>query len=251
VNFGWRAASREPRAALITGAGVRVGRAIALGLADAGFRVVVHYGRSQDEAERVVREIRDSGGEAVAVQADLRDLGEVERLAKEADAAFGGVDVLVNNAATFAGEGIGEVSPEIWSSALDTNLRAPFFLTQHLAEGMRARGGGVVINIADLSGVQAWSGHAAHGIAKAGLVHFTRIAARQLGPEVRVNAIAPGTVLPPEGTSEDEIDRLARGSALQRIGNPADVVEAVLYLVRADFVTGQLLAVDGGRLVRD
>ena len=241
----------RPSTALVTGAGVRVGRAIALGLAREGFRVVVHYGRSKDEAEWVVRQIEGDGGEAVAIQADLRDLDQVERLAVEAEDAFGGVELLVNSAATFAAEGIGEVSAEVWSSALEINLRAPFFLTQHLAEGMRARGGGVVINIADLSGMQAWSGHAAHGIAKAGLVHFTRIAARQLGPEVRVNAIAPGTVLPPEGTSEDEVERLAERSALQRIGDPADVVEAVLYLVRAGFVTGQLLAVDGGRLVRD
>lgn len=237
-----------PRA-LVTGAAVRVGRAIALGLARAGARVVVHYGGSEREASDVVAEIRGGGGEATAIQADLSDLSAVHRLADEATDAFGGLDVLVNSAATFAGAAVEEVDQETYDATMAVNLRAPFFLTRRLAPVLRRDGGGVVLNIADLAGVQAWSGHAAHGIAKAGLLHFTRIAARQLGPDIRVNAIAPGTVLPPEGTPDEEVRKLASRAALKRTGSPDDVVEAVLYLVNAGFVTGQVLAVDGGRSV--
>lgn len=130
------------------------------------------------------------------------------------------------------------------------NLKAPFFLAQELGRRMKGRGDGVIVNIADLAGMQAWSGYAAHAISKAGLVHLTRVAARALAPEVRVVGIAPGTVLPPEGFPPGEVDRLADRTALRRIGSPEDVVDAVLYLVRASFVTGEVLVIDGGRRLR-
>jgi pteridine reductase len=237
--------------ALVTGGAVRVGRSISLGLAGAGYRVVVHYRGSTEAAESLVAEIRDGGGSSIAVQGDLARLDEVERVAREAEAAFGGVDLLVNNASVFPEERIGEVDEPLWDHTLAVNLKAPFFLTQALAPGMRARGSGVVVNIADLAGVQAWKGYAVHGISKAGLIHFTRIAARALAPEVRVAAVAPGTVLPPESATPHEVEQLARRTPLQRIGSPEDVVRAVLYLARADFVTGTVLTVDGGRAVAD
>jgi pteridine reductase len=238
----------SPPTALVTGGAVRVGRAICVGLAGAGYRVVVHYHTSRDDADEVVREITSAGGEAVAIAGDLSRIAEVERVAREAEAAFGGVDLLVNNASVFPPEGIGEVDEALWDHTLAVNLKAPFFLTQALAPAMKARGSGVVINLADLAGLQAWKGYAAHAISKAGLIHFTRLAARALGPEVRVAAIAPGTILPPEGTPDEEVERLARRAALKRTGSPDDVVQAVLYLARAEFVTGVVLTVDGGRM---
>lgn len=235
------------RTALITGGAVRLGREIARGLAASGARVIVHYHRSEAEAHELVGALRADGREAEAIGADLSDLAAVDRLADEADGLFGGVDILVNNASIFPPQGFEEVTSEVWERTMAVNLRAPFFLTQRLGARMRARGAGVVINLADLAGVQSWAGYAAHGISKAALVHLTRVAARALAPQVRVAAIAPGTVLPPESMDAGEIEELTRRIPLGRIGAPPDVVDAVLYLVRAEFVTGEVLTLDGGR----
>lgn len=238
------------RTALVTGGAVRVGRALALALAREGMRVVVGYGSSEGPAREVVEEIRRGGGEAAMVAADLSRMDEVPRLAEEAERAFGGLDVLVTNASVFPADAFEETDEATWDAALAINLTAPFFLTQLLAPGMRARGGGAVVNLADLAGLQSWQGYAAHSISKAGVVHLTRVAARALAPAIRVNAIAPGTVLPPDDFPEDEVRRLAERAPLRRNGSPDDVVEALLYLLRADFVTGEVLVVDGGRILR-
>jgi pteridine reductase len=157
--------------------------------------------------------------------------------------------VLVNSASVFPEAGLLETDAELWESTMAVNLRAPVFLTKTLAPGMKERGRGVVVNLADLAGIQSWKGYAAHGISKAGLIHFTKVAARSLGPEIRVNAIAPGTVLPPESMTEEQIERLAARAPLERNGSPDDVVGAVRYLVSAEFVTGEVLVLDGGRLL--
>lgn len=238
------------KVAMVTGGAVRVGRAISLGLARAGARVVVHYHSSDAEARSLVAEIGAMGGSAVAISADLSRHDEVERLAEDAWAAFDGVDTLINNASIFPAEPLPEVDESLWDATMAVNLKAPFFLTQRIGGKMKGRGSGAIVNIADLAGLQAWSGYAAHGISKAGLVHLTRVAARALAPEVRVTGIAPGTVLPPEGFPAEELEKLAARTALQRIGSPADVVDAVLYLIGAEFVTGETLVIDGGRLLR-
>jgi pteridine reductase len=237
------------RVALVTGGAVRVGRAISSALAEDGYRLVVHYNSSAGPADELVDEIRARGGEAVAVGADLADADAVRRLATEAVDAFGGVDVLVNNASVFPAERLEETDEALWDHTMAVNLKAPFFLIRHLAATLRERRG-VVINMADLAGIQTWGAYAAHGISKAGVVHLTRVAARSLAPEVRVNGIAPGTVLPPESMSDDEIRGLAERAPLKKNGSPEDVVRALRYLLSADFVTGETLVVDGGRLLR-
>lgn len=244
-----REGEMEPggRVALVTGGAVRVGRAISLGLARSGARVIVHYHGSATEAASLAREIEAAGGEVALCRADLSKHDEVLRLAEEAEAAFGGVDLLVNNAAGFPAERLEEVDEGLWDRTMAVNLKAPFFLTQRIGGAMKERGSGVVVNIADLAGLQPWAAYAAHSISKAGLVHLTRVAARALAPEVRVVGIAPGSVLPPEDFSAAEVERLAARIPLRRIGSPADVVDAVLYLVRASFVTGEVLVIDGGR----
>ncbi|HEV2148961.1 MAG TPA: SDR family oxidoreductase [Longimicrobiaceae bacterium] len=238
------------RVALVTGGAVRVGRALSLALVREGMRVVVGYGSSDGPARELVDEIRRGGGEAAMVGADLSRMDEVRRLAEEAERPFGGIDVLVNNASVFPEEGFEDTDEATWEHTLAVNLRAPFFLTQLLAPGMRERGGGAVVNLADLAGLQSWQGYAAHSISKAGLVQLTKVAARALAPEIRVNAIAPGTVLPPDDFPDDQVRRLAERAPLRRNGTPGDVVEALLYLLRADFVTGEVLIVDGGRMLR-
>ncbi|HEX2080767.1 MAG TPA: SDR family oxidoreductase [Longimicrobium sp.] len=236
-------------AALVTGGAVRIGRAISEALAEDGYRLVIHYNSSSGPAEELVAEIRGRGGEAVAIGADLADSAAVRRLAMEAVEAFGGIDVLVNNASVFPSERLEETDEALWDHTIAVNLRAPFFLIRHLAPTLRERRGAVV-NMADLAGIQAWAAYAAHSVAKAGIVQLTRVAARSLAPEVRVNAIAPGTVLPPESMSEEEIRQLAERAPLKRNGSPEDVVRALRYLIQADFVTGETLVVDGGRLLR-
>jgi pteridine reductase len=234
------------KTALVTGGAVRVGRAISLALAGAGVRVIVHYHSSATEADELVDQIRSGGGQASALGADLSSHASVITLAARA-VESGPIDILVNNASIFPSESFDEVTEEQWEDAIAINLRAPFFLTQRIGATMKERGAGVVVNLADLAGLQAWRGHAAHSISKAGVVHLTRIAARALAPEVRVVAIAPGTVLPPVELTAEEIERLAERAPLKRIGSAEDVADAVLYLVRADFVTGEVLVVDGGR----
>jgi pteridine reductase len=235
--------------ALVTGGAVRVGRAISSALAEDGYRLVIHYNSSNGPADELVDEIRSAGGEAVAIGADLADAEAVRRLAEEAVAAFGGIDVLVNNASVFPAERLEETDEALWDHTIAVNLKAPFFLIRHLAATLRERRG-VVINMADLAGIQTWAAYAAHGISKAGVIHLTRVAARSLAPEVRVNGIAPGTVLPPESMSDEEIRLLAERAPLKRNGTPHDVVRALRYLLQADFVTGETLVVDGGRLLR-
>lgn len=233
--------------ALVTGGAVRVGGAISRALAHAGARVIIHYHGSAQAAEDLAAEIGREGGQAVIVHADLSRHTEVLRLADEAERAFDGVDILVNNASIFPEAALDEVDEAIWERTLAINLKAPFFLTQRIGAAMKARGRGVVVNLGDLAGMQSWRGYAAHAVSKAGLLHFTRVAARALAPEVRVNAIAPGTVLPPDDFPEEQVRQLARLTPLQRIGSPDDVAGAVLYLVQADFVSGETLVVDGGR----
>jgi pteridine reductase len=226
-----------------------VGRAISSALAEDGYRLVVHYNSSAGPADELVEEIRAAGGEAVAIGADLADAEAVRRLASDAAAAFGGIDLLVNNASVFPTERLEETDEALWDHTLAVNLKAPFFLIRHLAPTLRERRG-VVINMADLAGIQAWAAYAVHGISKAGIVHLTRVAARSLAPEVRVNGIAPGAVLPPESMSDEEIRQLAASTPLKRNGSPEDVVRALRYLLAAEFVTGETLVVDGGRLLR-
>jgi pteridine reductase len=236
----------QGRTALVTGGAVRVGRAISLALAGAGARVIVHFHSSARQADELVDRIRGAGGEASAIGADLSSRESVETLVARAEEA-GPVDILVNNASIFPPQRFEEVSGDLWEETIAVNLRAPFFLTQGIGMAMKERGSGVVINLADLAGIQTWSGYAAHSISKAGVVHLTRIAARALAPEVRVVAIAPGTVLPPIDLTAQEIDRLAARAPLKRIGSPQDVADTVLFLVSADFITGEMIVVDGGR----
>jgi len=238
------------RTALVTGGAVRVGRAISLALVGQGARVIVHFNSSRDAAADLVDVIRRGGGEAAALRADLSSMKGVRELIAEVELPFGPIDLLVNNASVFPGERLEEVDEALWEITLGVNLRAPFFLTQELGGRMRARGEGLIVNLADLAGMQTWLGYSAHAISKAALIHLTRVAALALAPHVRVAAIAPGTVLPPVDLTEEEVGALASRAPLARIGSPEDVVEALLYLVRADFVTGEVLVVDGGRMLR-
>jgi NAD(P)-dependent dehydrogenase (short-subunit alcohol dehydrogenase family) len=231
--------------ALVTGAAKRIGRAVALRLAREGADVVIHYNNSKSEADGAVAEIENLGRKSTALQADLRDVSQIQRLFQQSSARFGRLDVLVNSAANFLPAHLEDTSEEIWDAALDTNLKAPFFCAQ-AAASMLKKSGGVIINFADIGGILAWPAYVPHCASKAGVIMLTKCLAKALAPEVRVNAIAPGTITMSGDPSEWEADFIRR-APLHRAGTTEDVTDAVTYLIHAKFVTGQVLVLDGGR----
>jgi pteridine reductase len=240
----------DGRVALVTGAGRRLGRAMASALADRGMALAIHHHASSAGAHELRDEIVAAGGRAVCFEADLTDAHAARALPVRVVAEFGRLDVLVNSAAVMHQLAFEETTPEQWDAVHDLNLRAVFFCTQGAAPALRAAGGKVV-NLADLAGLEAWPGFAAHSISKAGVVMLTKVLALRLAPEVTVSAIAPGAVLVPDDYDAEERDRLARATPLRRLGSPSDVISALLYLLEGgDFVTGEVLVVDGGRLIR-
>jgi pteridine reductase len=237
------------RVALVTGAGRRVGRALAIALGAEGMRVAVHYHGALEGARETKRLIVAQGGQAALVQADLTDLAAPDHVVAEVLRALGQLDVLVNSAAIMQRTPLGSVSAADWDAMFALNLRAPFLLAQAAAKHLTDVRG-AIINIADLAAFETWPGYIPHGISKAGIVYMTRALARTLAPAVRVNAIAPGTVLLPEDWSAEDAERLRETTPLRRLGSPEDVAGAMLFLLRADYVTGETLIVDGGRHVR-
>ena len=239
----------DGKVALVTGAGTRVGRVIALALGKAGMRVGLHYYGSEKGARQTADEIIASGSAARTLPGDLTDPATGPRVVEHIAKVFGSLDVLVNSAAVMLRTPVGEVLVEDWDAMFALNLRAPFFLSQSAARVMKDRGG-VIINIADLAAFEAWRNYIPHSITKAGIVQMTRGLAHALAPKIRVNAIAPGAVLLPDGWTEAQRDKLVGTTPLGRIGAPEDVAQAVLYLISADYVTGETIIVDGGRRVR-
>lgn len=235
----------EGQVALVTGGGRRIGRAIALRLAAEAARVVVHYRNSRSQAEAVAEEIVRGRGQAVCVQAELARVSEIDRLVDEIEKRFGRLDILVNNAAIFSPTPVGRTQESQWDAILDVNLKAQFFAAQRAAPLLAQSGHGRIINLASIGGLQAWTTHLAYSVSKAGVIMLTRCLARALAPAVTVNAIAPGTISFPEDAPEIA-ERGIRGSPLQRTGSAEDVTNAVIYLIGAEFVTGQVLIVDGG-----
>jgi NAD(P)-dependent dehydrogenase (short-subunit alcohol dehydrogenase family) len=236
------------QAALVTGAGRRIGRAVAVRLAHEGVRVAVHYHRSRPEAEKVAAEIRAAGGEALCVPADLVHPAEIRMLFAAVESQFGRLDILINNAALFYPTPLAETTEEQWDQLLDSNLKAQFFCAQQAAPLLRASGKGRIVNFASDGGLLAWPRYMAYSVSKAGVIQLTRTLARALAPEITVNAVAPGTISFPDD-APDITDDFIRKAPLKRTGTADDIADAVMYLVQAPFVTGQVLAVDGGRSI--
>jgi pteridine reductase len=240
----------EGKVALITGGAHRLGAAIARGFHAYGMRLVIHYLSSEARARALQQELHAARPDSVMLVRG--DLNHSEKLLKnlvfETVESFGRLDVLVNNAARFYSTPVGEASEEQWNDIVGTNLKAPFFLSQAAAPPLR-KTGGCILNIADIYGDRPLGKHPIYSIAKAGLIMLTKSLARELGPEVRVNAIAPGAILWPEtGLDEMSKQRIVSRTPLKRSGDPEDIARTALFLVRdAGFVTGQVLGVDGGR----
>lgn len=234
------------KVALVTGGAVRVGRAIAMGLAASGAHLVLHYHRSADAAREAVAEARRMGVEAVAIGADLADPAQVEALARAAESHFGRVDILIHSASPFVRASLQETTPELWRHVMGVLVDALFLLARHLTPGMVDRREGNIVVILDRGTFDPWPAFLAHSVGKSALWALARNLAVELAPYVRVNGIVPGPLLPPPGYTSEEIARIAAGTLLGRWGAPADLVDALLFLLRADYITGEVLFVDGG-----
>jgi pteridine reductase len=237
------------KTALITGAARRVGAGIARALHAAGANVVVRT--SAEAAEALVDELNQARpGSAILVEADVLDVSRLKTLPEAATAAFGALDLLINNASTFYPTPMGDITEIDWDDLIGTNLRAPLFLSQAAASALRISNG-LIVNIADIHGIRPLGRHPVYSIAKAGVIMLTKSLARELGPAVRVNAIAPGPVMWPEDGMDRQLqEKILERTILNRAGSPQDVARAVLFFAtEAPFVTGQVLAVDGGRSV--
>ncbi len=236
---------------LITGAAHRIGAALARGLHQQGMNLVIHYHSSRSAALAIQHELnRQRESSVILIQADLTETSKISAIVKQAREAWGRLDVLINNASTFFPTEIGTADERCWNDLIGTNLKAPFFLCQAAAPHL-ARWQGSIINIADIHALRPLKGYPIYSIAKAGLVMLTKAMACELGPNVRVNAIAPGAILWPE-QELDEVakQRIISRTFLKRQGSPEDVVRAVLYLIRdAEYVSGEIITVDGGRSI--
>ncbi|HSB71273.1 MAG TPA: SDR family oxidoreductase [Candidatus Methylomirabilis sp.] len=237
----------EGKVAVVTGAAKRVGRSIALALAERGAELVIHYRESEREAQEVLALAKRAGGKPVAVRADLSIATDTARIIQTAMQAFGRIEILVNNAAIFFRTPFEKLTERDWDRFLDVNLKAPFLLCRQAGEIMLRQGRGKIINLADVAGMRAWAEYIPYSVSKAGVISLTQGLAKALAPAVQVNAIAPGAVLLPEETTSDEREQAIRRIPLRRLGSPEDVVRAAVYLIENDFVTGEVLAMDGGQ----
>lgn len=237
----------EGKVALVTGGAKRVGRSIALALAERGAELVLHYHGSDREAQEVLALLKRAGGKPVAVQGDVSVPADVDRIVETAMQAFGRIEILVNNAAIFYRTPFEELTEADWDRFLGVNLKGPFLLCRKIGAIMLYQGQGKIINLADIAGQEVWAEYLPYSVSKAGVIALTAGLAKVLAPHVQVNAIAPGTVLLPGGTSSEERGRAVRRVPLGRLGSPEDIARAVVYLVENDFITGEVFRIDGGQ----
>ena len=244
--------SLSGKVVLVTGGAKRVGAAIARRLHREGANLMLHYRGSEREAKALRAELNAERADSVAlVQADLLDTAGLPEIVRNAVGRFDRLDALVNNASTFFPTPVGEMTAANWESLIGTNLRAPLFLSQAAAPHLR-KAGGAIVNITDIHAERPLKNYVIYSIAKTGLVGLTRSLARELGPEVRVNGVAPGAIVWPEDGSWDDVtrQRVVSHTLLKRTGEPDDIARAVYYLIaEAPYVTGQIVAVDGGRSI--
>ncbi len=237
------------KCALVTGGGRRLGRAIAWGLGRRGVNIAIHYLESESGATATAQDAEVFGVRTALLRADLAVAEEAEALPGRAREALGGLDIVVNGAAVMERRPLADVTPADWDRAMNLNLRGTFFVSKGAAAAM-GDAGGAIVNLADIAGFERWRNYPVHCLSKAGVVAMTELFAKLLAPRIRVNAVAPGAVLLPDGWADDAAKALVATTPLGRLGKPDDVFAAVVFLLENDFVTGETLAVDGGRLVR-
>lgn len=224
-----------------------MGRGITLALAEAGANVVINYNVSVDDAMRTASDAEAMGVGALPVQASVSDYDQVGAMVKVAVDRFGSIDVLVNNASTFLPDPLPTADLEIWHSSIDTLVHGPFYCANQVAPVMLANDGGVIIGIGDLSAFEPWPGFAGHAVGKGAILSLTRQLALELAPRIRANAVVPGPALRPVGYDDETYQRVADDTLLGRWGTPEEMAHAVRFLVEADYITGEVITVDGGQ----
>ncbi|MCE7734760.1 MAG: SDR family oxidoreductase [Candidatus Heimdallarchaeota archaeon] len=241
----------ENKWALVTGAARRVGKNIAETLSKNGSNIFLHYGRSEEAAIKTANELGENGSEVILIQGNLGEPKEIEAMFSAIQETGNNLDITVNSAASFMKKEIKDTKVEQWDSVQNTNLRAPFLVAKKSAEMMMNNGGtekGNIIFIADLSGVFTWNGYASHGVSKAGIIHLTKSFAYEFAPDIRVNGVIPGLILPPPSltVADKEWKSMIENIPLKRDGNPQYVSDTILFMLKNDFMTGNLIYVDGG-----
>jgi pteridine reductase len=237
----------DGKVALITGSSKRLGRAVAIELARRGARIAVHYRSNPQEAEETLQMIRGAGTNGVTLRAELTDNNAVEKMFQDIVKTFGGLDILINSASVFSPDTADRTTPGMWDTQMESNAKAPFFVAQHAARLMQVRGQGKIINMADVAGEVIWPGYLSYSISKAALIAINRGLAKSYAPQIQVNAIAPGPVLFPDYYSEEQKRAAIERTLLKREGSPNDIVNAVVFLIENDYITGEMIHVDGGR----
>ena len=235
------------KVALITGSSKRIGRETAVELARRGARVAIHYRSDESGARETLRLAREAGGSGELFRAELTDAGELDRMFTELEARLGGLHILVNNASAFDAASFDESTPELWDAQMDSNARAPLFVAQRAARLLRAQEQGKIINLVDTAGEIIWPGYLAYSVSKAALIAVNKGLAKALAPNIQVNGVAPGPVLFPEYYTQDQKRLAVERTLLKRAGSARDIVNAIVFLIENDYITGEVIHVDGGR----
>jgi len=237
----------EGKTALITGGAKRVGRGITLAFARAGANVVINYNSSDDDAVKTAHEAEALGVKALPLQASVSDYEQVTAMVQAAADRFGTIDVLVNNASTFLPDPLPTDDLSVWHKSIDTLVHGPFYCANRVAPVMLENNGGVIVGISDLSALEPWPGFAGHAVGKGAVLSLTRQLALELAPRIRANAVIPGPALRPDDYDDATYQRVADDTLLGRWGTPEEMAQAVLFLVEADYITGEVITVDGGQ----
>lgn len=238
----------QGKTALVTGSSRRLGQAIAIELGRRGARLAIHHraSDSEDEALESLRLVREAGGDGGVFQAELRDPQQLDAMFATIQTKFGRLDILVNSASVFSAATVDETTESHWDEQLDSNAKAPFFVAQRAARLMKE---GKIVNLADVAGEVIWPGYLAYSVSKAALLAVNRGLAKALAPKIQVNAIAPGPVLFPSYYSAEQKNAAIERTLLKREGSPQDIVNAAIFLIENDYITGEVIHVDGGRHV--
>jgi pteridine reductase len=236
--------------AFVTGAARRVGKAIALALADRGAHVVITYNTSATEAQETLREITARGVQGMALQGNITRRDEVNAVVQHVIARFGRIDILVNNASNYYKTPFDTLTEAQWDDLVGTNLKGTFLVSKRVGDEMLKAGAGKIINLADWAGFRPYKDYLPYCVAKAGVIALTKALAKTLAPQIQVNAVAPGPVMLPEDFNDSQREAVVRATPLKRIGSSSDIAQTVLFLVEgSDFITGAIIPVDGGRLI--
>ncbi|MCC7361550.1 MAG: SDR family oxidoreductase [Anaerolineales bacterium] len=230
---------------MLTGGAIRVGRQVALHLAGLGAHLSFSY-LPGEPGPKTQAEVEALGVRCLATPLDVRDPAGIRAWVAATKAQFGRIDVLINNASVITRRPFLEMTEADWDSSVDVNVKGVFLCSQAVAPTMLAQGGGVIVNVTDLSAFKVWPGFAHHAVGKAGVIQLTRYMAKELGPRIRVNAIAPGPILPPDGSSPAETDKAMAMIIMDRMGTPQDAARLMVFLIENDFLTGGVYHVDGG-----